>query len=61
MSTMILESTKHFPKYQRIEVASLFQDLKTQKVSRFKLSLLQKVILERTSFEQRRTNDNSDS
>ena len=28
---MIPKPTKHFPKYQRIEVASLFQDSKTQK------------------------------
>ncbi len=29
--TMIPKPTNHFPKYQRIEVASLFQDFKTQK------------------------------
>ncbi len=28
---MIIKSNNHFHKYQRIEVASLFQDLKTQK------------------------------
>ena len=30
-----LNLTKHFPKYQTIEATSLFQDLKTQKVSSF--------------------------
>jgi hypothetical protein len=28
---MIPKPTNHFPKYQRIEATSLFQDLKTQK------------------------------
>jgi len=34
---MIPKPTKHFPKYQRIEATSLFQDLKTQKVSSFQI------------------------
>jgi len=37
MTTMIPKPTNHFPKYQRIEVASLFQDFKTQKVSSFQI------------------------
>jgi hypothetical protein len=37
MTTMIPKPTNHFPKYQRIEVASLFQDFKTQKHSLFQI------------------------
>ena len=37
MTTMIFKPTNHFPKYQRIEAASLFQDLKTQKDSSFQI------------------------
>jgi hypothetical protein len=34
---MIPKPTIHFPKYQRIEATSLFQDLKTQKVFSFQI------------------------
>jgi len=34
---MIPKPTNHFPKYQRIEATSLFQDFKTQKVSSFQI------------------------
>jgi hypothetical protein len=34
---MIPKPTIHFPKYQRIEATSLFQDFKTQKESSFQI------------------------
>ena len=50
-----LNPTKHFPKYQTLEAPLFSKIWKPKKFLRFKMSSLQKVMMERTSFEQRRT------